>query len=235
MNKIAFITGGNKGLGKEVAKQLKEHGVDVIIGARDKELGLESARELDVASVQIDVTDEKSVMNAAKEVEERFGRIDILVNNAGITGSFKGKPSEATVPQIQEVYDTNVFGIVRVTNAFIPLLKKSENGRIVNMSSGLGSLTWNSDSDSEFYNYNLITYQTSKTAVNALTVAYAKEMAEFDIKVNAADPGFTATDLNQHRGYQTVEQGASTAVKLALLNQDGETGTYQDKNGVVPW
>lgn len=235
MNDIAFITGGNKGLGKEIAKQLKERGVNVIIGARDKQLGADAARELGAISIQIDVTDGKSVANAAKDVEDKFGHIDILVNNAGITGFFKGKPSEAKIEHLQEVFDTNVFGMLSVTNAFIPLLKNSENGRIVNMSSGLGSLTWNSDTDSEFYSYNLVTYQTSKTAVNALTVAYAKELGEFGIKVNAADPGFTATDLNQHRGYRTVEQGASVAVKLALLDSNGATGTYQDENGVVPW
>ena len=221
-------------MGKEIAKQLKERGVAVIIGARSKELGLNAANELGVKSVQLDVTDHESIASAVKEVEDKYDHIDILINNAGITGSFKGQPSEVTIEQLQEVYDTNVFGIVSVTNAFIPLLKKSENGRIINMSSGLGSLTWNSDPNSEFYNYNLITYQSSKTAVNALTVAYAKELSKFNIKVNSIDPGFTATDLNQHRGYRTVEQGASIAVKLALDESD-ETGTYQDENGVLPW
>lgn len=234
MSKVAFVTGGNKGLGKEIAKQLKEQGIDVIIGARSKEFGADTANELGVKSVQLDVTDRESITRAVKEVEDKYDHIDILINNAGITGSFKGKPSEVTIEQLQEVYDTNVFGIVSVTNAFIPLLKKSDSGLIVNMSSGLGSLTWNSDPNSEFYDYNLITYQSSKTAVNALTVAYAKELSEFNIKVNSADPGFTATDLNQHRGYRTVEQGASIAVKLTM-DESGETGTYQDENGVVPW
>jgi NAD(P)-dependent dehydrogenase (short-subunit alcohol dehydrogenase family) len=181
------------------------------------------------------VTDPASIARAAQDIEEQHGRLDILVNNAGITGSFRGAPSEVTPGQLRQVYDTNVFGVAAVTNQLLPLLRRSAAGRIVNMSSGLGSLTLSSDPGSEFAHYNLVTYQSSKTALNALTVAYAKELRETAIKVNAADPGFTATDLNNHRGYRTVEQAAVIAVRLATLGADGPTGTFQDENGAVPW
>jgi NAD(P)-dependent dehydrogenase (short-subunit alcohol dehydrogenase family) len=181
------------------------------------------------------VTDGDTVAAAAEEVGRRHGRLDILVNNAGITGSFRGAPSEVTVDQMQQVYDTNVFGAVAVTNAMLPLLRRSGAGRIVNMSSGLGSLTLGTDPGYEFADRNLITYESSKTALNAITVAYAKELRETGIKVNAADPGFTATDLNSHRGHRTVEQGAAIAVRLAMLGDDGPTGTFQDEDGTIPW
>jgi NAD(P)-dependent dehydrogenase (short-subunit alcohol dehydrogenase family) len=172
---------------------------------------------------------------AASQIGQQYGRLDILVNNAGISGDFRGAPSEVTLDQMRQVYDTNVFGVVTVTNAMLPRLRRSAAGRIVNMSSGLGSLAQACDPGSEFGHYNIITYQSSKTALNAVTVAYAKELRETRIKVNAADPGFTATDFNHHRGYRTVEQAAVIAVRLATLDADGPTGTFQDENGVVPW
>jgi NAD(P)-dependent dehydrogenase (short-subunit alcohol dehydrogenase family) len=238
--KIALITGANKGIGFEIARQLSEQGTFVLIGARDGARGKEAAAELTarglaVAPLPIDVTDPASIARAAEDIEEQHGRLDILVNNAGITGSFRGGPSQVTLDQLRQVYDTNVFGVVAVTNQMLPLLRRSAAGRIVNMSSGLGSLTLNSDPRSEFAGYNLVTYQSSKTALNALTVAYAKELRETAIKVNAADPGFTATDLNNHRGYRTVEQAAVIAVRLATLGADGPTGTFQDENGALPW
>jgi NAD(P)-dependent dehydrogenase (short-subunit alcohol dehydrogenase family) len=237
---IALITGANKGIGFEIARQLGEQGVFVLIGSRDEARGQEAAgtlaaRGLPVAALGIDVTDGASVARAARDIEQQHGRLDILVNNAGITGEFRGAPSEVTVDQLRQVYETNVFGAVAVTNAVLPLLRRSEAGRIVNMSSGLGSLTLNSDPGSEFAAYNLITYQSSKTALNAVTVAYAKELRATGIKVNSADPGFTATDLNQQRGYRTVEQAAVIAVRLATLGANGPTGTFQDENGPVPW
>jgi NAD(P)-dependent dehydrogenase (short-subunit alcohol dehydrogenase family) len=238
--KIALITGANKGLGFEIARQLGERGAVVLLGARDKARGEEAAAALAALGrpampLHIDVTDGGTVAAAADEIGDRYGRLDILVNNAGITGSFRGAPSEVTVDQMRQVYDTNVFGAVAVTNAMLPLLRRSAAGRIVNMSSGLGSLTLGSDPGWEFANYNLITYQSSKTALNAVTVAYAKELREAGIKVNAADPGFTATDLNSHRGYRTVDQGAAIAVRLATLGPDGPTGTFQDENDTIPW
>jgi NAD(P)-dependent dehydrogenase (short-subunit alcohol dehydrogenase family) len=238
--KIALITGANKGIGFEATKQLAEQGIFVFLGARDRARGEEAAsalvaRGLPVAPLRLDVTDGASIEQAAREISEQRGRLDILVNNAGVTGGFRGAPSEVTPGQMRQVYDTNVFGPVAVTNAMLPLLRRSAAGRIVNMSSGLGSLTLNSDPGSEFGDYNVLVYQSSKTALNAVTVAYAKELRESGIKVNAADPGFTATDLNQHRGYRTVEQAAAVVVRLATLGPDGPTGTFQDENGTVPW
>jgi NAD(P)-dependent dehydrogenase (short-subunit alcohol dehydrogenase family) len=238
--KIALVTGANKGIGFEIARQLGGQGMFTLVGSRDEERGLAAAGELtaqglSAAAVAIDVTDDASISRAAKEIGQRYGHLDVLVNNAGITGSFRGAPSEVTPDQLRQVYDTNVFGVVAVTNAMLPLLRRSPAGRIVNMSSGLGSLAQSSDPGSEFGSYNLITYQSSKTALNAVTVGYAKELRETPIKVNAADPGFTATDLNNHRGYRTVEQAAVIAVRLATLGADGPTGTFEDENGPVPW
>ncbi|MCT2588417.1 SDR family oxidoreductase [Streptomyces sp. N2-109] len=237
---IALITGANKGLGFEIARQLGQAGAVVLLGARDQGRGERAAdalREsgLPAEALRIDVTDGVSIAAAARRIEERYGRLDVLVNNAGITGGFQGPPSEVTPDQLREVYDTNVLGVVAVTNAVLPLLRRSAAGRIVNMSSDVGSLTLNADPESVFRNYNLITYQSSKTALNAVTVAYAKELRASGIKVNAANPGFTATDINNHHGHRTVEQGAVIAVRLATLGPDGPTGTSQDENGTIPW
>jgi NAD(P)-dependent dehydrogenase (short-subunit alcohol dehydrogenase family) len=238
--KIALVTGANKGLGREIARQLGARGATVLLGARHEGRGKEAAEELAaqglaVRPLPLDVTDEASVTEAAALIDERYGRLDILVNNAGITGGFFGPPSAATREHLREVYDTNVFGVLTVTNAMLFLLRRSPAGRIVNLSSTVGSLALNADFGSGFADYNLVTYQSSKTALNALTVAYAKELRHTPIKVNAANPGFTATDMNGHRGHQSVEEGAVTAVRLALLGPDGPTGTSQDDSGTVPW
>jgi len=238
--KIALITGANKGLGFEIARQLAEQGTIVLLGARDEVRGKQAAgsltaRGLSAVPLRIDVTDSTSIASAASEIRQQHGRLDILVNNAGISGSLTGSPSEATPDQMREVYDTNVFGVVAVTNAMLPLLRLSAAGRIVNMSSHVGSLTLSSDPGSEFRHLNVITYQSSKTALNAITVAYARELRATRIKVNAANPGLTATDLNNHRGDRTAEQGAMIAVRLATLGPEGPTGTSQDENGSVPW
>jgi len=237
---MALITGANKGIGFEVATQLAGRGVLVLVGARDEVRGRAAvdallARGFPVAPLQIDVTDDDSIARAAREIDAQYGRLDILVNNAGISGGAGGSPSEITRARMRQVYETNVFGVVAVTNALLPLLRRSAAGRIVNLSSGLGSLTLSSDPDSEFGPYNYLAYQSSKAAVNAITVAYAKELRADGIKVNAADPGFTATDFNNHRGYRTVEQAAVVVVRLATLAADGPTGTFQDENGIVPW
>jgi NAD(P)-dependent dehydrogenase (short-subunit alcohol dehydrogenase family) len=238
--KVALVTGANKGLGLEIARQLGARGITVLLGARDAARGGRAAERLTaqgltVSALPLDVTDGASIAAAAGEVERRHGVLDILVNNAGITGSFDGPPSEATPKQLQEVYDTNVFGVLAVTNAMLPLLRRSAAGRIVNMSSDVGSLSLNSGPDARFGGYNLVTYQSSKTALNALTLAYAKELRGTPVKVNSANPGFTATDMNNHRGGRTVEQGAAAAVRLATLAADGPTGTSQDDTGPVPW
>ena len=237
---IALITGANKGIGFEVATRLAQRGVFVLVGARDETRGREAvdallAQGLHAALVVIDVTDDDSIARAAGEIDGRYGQLDILVNNAGISGGAGGSPSEITRARMRQVYETNVFGVVAVTNALLPLLRRSAAGRIVNLSSGLGSLTLSSDPASEFGPYTYLAYQSSKAAVNAITVAYAKELRANRIKVNAADPGFTATDFNNHRGYRTVEQAAVVVVRLATLPADGPTGTFQDENGPVPW
>lgn len=193
------------------------------------------ARGLPVAPVQIDVSDDVSIARAARAIDERYGRLDILINNAGISGGAAGSPSEITRARMQQVYETNVFGVVAVTNALLPLLRTSAAGRIVNLSSGLGSLTLSADPASAFGPSSYLAYQSSKAALNMITVAFAKELRPARIKVNAADPGFTATDLNNHRGYRSVEQAATIVVRLATLPADGPTGTFQDENGMVPW
>jgi NAD(P)-dependent dehydrogenase (short-subunit alcohol dehydrogenase family) len=237
---IALITGANKGIGFEVATRLAERSVFVLIGARDETRAREAvdallAQGFHAAHVLIDVTDDDSIAKAAREIDDRYGHLDILVNNAGISGGTGGSPSEITRARMRQVYETNVFGVVAVTNALLPLLRRSAAGRIVNMSSGLGSLTLSSDPASEFGPNTYLAYQSSKAAVNAITVAYAKELRAAGIKVNAADPGFTATDFNNHRGYRTVKQAAVVVVRLATLAADGPTGTFQDENGLVPW
>jgi NAD(P)-dependent dehydrogenase (short-subunit alcohol dehydrogenase family) len=238
--KIALITGANKGIGFEIARQLGERGNVVLIGARDEVRGKDAAdslasRGIAAVPVQIDVTDAASVAGAAIQIGQRYGRLDILVNNAGIAGAFTGAPSEATADSMREVYETNVFGVVSVTNAMLPLLRRSEAGRIVNMSSHVGSLTLNSDPGSAFSGLNLIAYQSSKTALNAITVAFAKELRGTPVKVNAANPGVVATDINHHRGQRTPEQGAAIAVRLALLDGAGPSGACLSEDGAVPW
>jgi len=237
---VALVTGANKGIGFEVARQLAGLGMSVLIGARDEERGSRAEKTLrkesgNVRFVLLDVINPETVKKAVAWIEAEYGQLDILVNNAGIAGNFSGPPSEATADQMREVFETNVFGVVAVTNAMLPLLRRSPAGRIVNMSSDLGSLTLNDGPGAAFASVNLITYQSSKTALNAVTIAYAKELRETNIKVNAANPGFIATDLNGHRGTRTPGQGAAIAVRLATLDCDGPTGTSQDDLGTVPW
>ncbi|WP_185845745.1 SDR family oxidoreductase [Kibdelosporangium aridum] len=238
--KIALITGANKGIGFEIARQLGEQGIVILVGARDEVRGKNAADALSgygilAEPLQIDVTDPISAHDAAKQIEKGYGRLDILVNNAGIAGHFYGPPSAATAADIRQVYETNVFGVVSVTNAMLPLLRESEAGRIVNMSSHIGSLTLNSDPDSPVARVNLMGYQSSKTALNAITVAYAKELRDTPIKVNLALPGVVATDINNHRGQRTPAEGAEIAVRLALLDEDGPSGACLADEGPVPW
>ncbi len=245
--KVALITGANKGIGYEIARQLGSRGASVLIGSRDIARGEEAANKLrlsqiDAPTIQLDVSDQKTIDSAAKQIESVFGKLDILVNNAGIlsnSDAYGGKlrlpPSQVDIETLRHTYETNVFGVFAVTKALFPLLKKSKAGRIVNLSSGLGSLTLNSDPNSEFADFKLLAYNSSKTAVNAITVLLAAELKDTPIKINAADPGFTATDINQYQGYRTVEQGASAAVRLATLPDNGSSGGFFDENGVVPW
>jgi NAD(P)-dependent dehydrogenase (short-subunit alcohol dehydrogenase family) len=209
------------------------------MGARDRERGEKAVAELRgkglrVEFVQIDVTSDASVERAAAEVA-RQGRLDILVNNAGIALDW-GPASELSVEQSQKTFETNVFGVFRVTKAMLPLLKKSKHGRIVNISSGLGSLTRNAASDGGLTIRNqLLAYCASKAALNMITIHFAKELKSAGIKVNSANPGYTATDMNQNRGTRTVQQGAATPVRLATLKDDGPTAGVFSDEGVEPW
>ena len=237
--KIALITGANKGIGKEIARQLGKLGITVIIGARDKKKGKEAEKELrsqgmEVLTVKLDVTKQSTIDAAALEIEKKFGKLDILVNNAGI-GIDTGKPSTIDIDILYRTYDTNVFGPFRMIKTFLPLLKKSEAGRIVNMSSGLGSLERNSSQYWETSGPKLLAYNSSKSALNAVTLQFAYELRKTAIKVNSAAPGFVATDINQFRGTRTVEQGARAPVRLATLPEDGPTGGFFEEEGPVPW
>jgi NAD(P)-dependent dehydrogenase (short-subunit alcohol dehydrogenase family) len=230
--KTTLITGANKGLGRETARQLIADGHDVWIAARDRERGQRAATELGARFVRLDVTDEQSAQAAAAEVADASGSLDVLINNAGIIGSRK-PPREMTGDDMREAYETNVFGIVRVTHAFLPLLERSAEPVIVNVSSGMGSITVTTDPARLESSIVALGYPSTKAAVNMLTTQYAKALP--DIRVNAVDPGYTATDLNGHNGTKSVEQGASIIVAMAKLDGSGPTATLVDEHGVVPW
>jgi NAD(P)-dependent dehydrogenase (short-subunit alcohol dehydrogenase family) len=234
--RVALVTGANKGIGLEIARQLAREGILVLLGARDEQRGRAAAEKLraeglDVRPLSIDVADDRSVAAAADAVARDPGRLDVLVNNAGIAID-DGPPSRVSLDVLRRTYETNVFGVVRTTQAFLPLLRRAPAGRIVNLSSGLGSLTRNSDPSMPV---KFLAYNSSKTAVNAITIQFAWELRDTPIKVNAADPGYVATDLNRHQGVRSVEQGAATPVRLALLPADGPTGGYFNDDGPVPW
>lgn len=238
---VALITGANKGIGYEIASRLGQQNITVLVGSRDAERGEEAvarlrAQHLDAYLILIDVTDSSSVQHAASEIEERFGRLDILVNNAGISKEqARLRPSEYPLDALRETYETNVFAVVTVTNALLPLLRRAPAARIVNQSSAMGSLTLAADPASPYAGLNLLGYNSSKAALNAVTLEYAKELRDTPIKVNAADPGYCATDLNGHQGYRSPEQGAVAAVRLATLADDGPSGGFFNDEGPVPW
>jgi len=235
MTTTALITGANKGIGFEIARLLGERGITAIVGARDEERGRAAAARLGQPYVRLDVTDETSVRDAAKWIEQEYGALDILVNNAGILGPLDDSAGGSRADALREVYETNVFGVVTVTDALLPSLRRAPAARIVNMSSGLGSLADSLDPDSRFYGQNYLAYNSSKTALNMVTVVYANELRDTPIKVNAADPGYCATDLNAHTGYRTAEQGAAIAVRLATLGADGPTGAFLQDEAPVRW
>jgi NAD(P)-dependent dehydrogenase (short-subunit alcohol dehydrogenase family) len=232
-----LITGANKGLGREVAARLAALGWTVWVGARQPELGQAAADELaaggaDARFVPIDVTDDASVGTAVSVVEAGSGGLDVLVNNAGIIGSHK--PVLETGPDdFLACYRVNLLGPVRVTRAFVPLLERSEHPRIVMVSSGLGSLVAVTDPERIEFTIESLVYPSSKSALNMVTVQYAKALP--GMKVNAVDPGYTATDLNGHRGTQTVAEGATAIVELATIDSDGPTGGFFDSHGRAPW
>jgi NAD(P)-dependent dehydrogenase (short-subunit alcohol dehydrogenase family) len=223
-----LITGANRGLGFEVARQLVAAGHQVWIGARDEIRGRQAADAIRARFVQLDVTDDASVTTAAETV----GELDVLVNNAGISDG-RTSPSEATADHMRTVYETNVFGPVRVLRVFIPLLEKSAAPVVVNVSSGVGSLNLASDPSSPWREAIFPVYASSKAALNMLTIRYAAAFPR--MRINSVDPGFTATDFNQHRGTQTVEEGAEVIVRYALIPADGPTGGFFDRDGAEPW
>src|SRR6476646_3735399 len=223
-----LITGANRGLGFEVARQLIAAGHQVWIGARDDARGQQAADAAGARFVRLDVTDDASVAAAAERVEA----LDVLVNNAGISGGRIG-PGEATADQMRTVYETNVFGPVRVLRAFIPLLEQSAAPVVVNVSSGVGSLNLAADPGGRWREANFPVYASSKAALNMLTIRYAAAFPR--MRINSVDPGFTATDFNEHRGTQTVEEGAEVIVRFALIPVDGPTGGFFDRNGAEPW
>ncbi|HEX4357699.1 MAG TPA: SDR family oxidoreductase [Pseudonocardia sp.] len=233
----ALITGANKGLGRTAARRLATLGWTVLIGSRDAARGAEAvatlvADGLAAELVVLDVTSDGSVRAAAEEVERRHGRLDVLVNNAGIVGP-RVEVSETGPDELRACYETNVLGPVRVTRAFLPLLRKAANARVVMVSSGLGSLAVSSDPARVESRIHSLTYPSSKSALNMITSQYAKALPEF--RVNAVDPGYTATDLNGHSGPQTVEQGTDAIVELATIGPDGPTGGFFDRTGRVAW
>ena len=237
--KKVLITGANKSIGFETAKQMLALGYHVYLGSRDLEKGEAAARQLqsaNVTAIQIDISNSQSIAEARKNIDE----LDVLINNAGISGGFPQDTSSTSIQTIREVFDTNFFGTIEVTNAFMDLLKKSPEPRIVNVTSGLASLTLHNDPSWQYYTVKGAAYGPSKTALNAYTVVLAYELKDTAFKVNVVDPGYTATDFNHHRGPRNVTDAAADVVKFAILDADGPSGIFYsvDNNpetGVSPW
>jgi NAD(P)-dependent dehydrogenase (short-subunit alcohol dehydrogenase family) len=236
---VALVTGANKGIGYEIAAGLGALGWRVGVGARDAGRRDEAVAKLraagaDAFGVPLDVTDDASVAAAAELIEAEAGGLDVLVNNAAITGGMPQTPTTVAAETIRAVVETNVIGVVRTTNAMLPMLRRSASPRIVNMSSSVGSLTLQNTPGASVGPISGA-YAVSKTFLNAMTTQYVKELADTNILINSACPGFTATDLNGFRGVRTPEQGAQIAIRLATLPDDGPNGSFFDDNGVVPW
>jgi NAD(P)-dependent dehydrogenase (short-subunit alcohol dehydrogenase family) len=248
--RVALVTGANQGIGLQIAKDLAAHGFTVLVGSRNPERGEAAAREVgpEAHAIQLDVTDRDSIAAAAGRVRDEFGRLDVLVNNAAIahTGRRQGvtveeyprvfSPSAVPLEEVRAVFETNVFGPLAVYQAMLPLLRQTPGARIVNVSSGAGSLTLHSDPSFPFRSGFGPLYHASKTALNAMTLAMAIELEPAGIKVNAVSPGSTKTNLNNYEGEDSVEEGAREAVRVAMLGQDGPTGTFTHaKLGTLPW
>jgi NAD(P)-dependent dehydrogenase (short-subunit alcohol dehydrogenase family) len=247
---VALVTGANQGIGLQIAKDLVAHGFTVLVGSRNLERGEAAAKEVgpDARALKLDVTDQASIAAAAERIRKELGRLDVLVNNAAISNTRKlpgmsveefaksTRPSVVSLDELRAVFETNVFGVVAVTQAMLPLLREAPAARIVNVSSGAGSLTLNSDPAFPWRSIFGPVYPASKTALNALTVAMAIELGPEGIKVNAVSPGFTKTNLNGYAGTETVEQGAREAVRVALLGPDSPTGTFTRwEDETIPW
>ena len=244
--KTALVTGANKSIGFEVAKQLAQKGIYVYLGSRSLENGIEAINKLkteginNVEAIQLDVTNDESVQKARVIIGEENQSLDILINNAGVFGGYPQSAFDATIEQFKATYDANVYGTVRVTQAFIDLLKKSPEPRIVNVSSSQGSLTLHSDPSYKYYDFKGAVYLSSKAALNMYTVVLAYELKDTNFKVNAVCPGFTKTDFNGHRGTGTVEDAGKRIVKYALIDENGPSGKFfsEENNpvtGKIPW
>jgi len=246
---VALVTGANQGIGLQIAKDLVGHRFTVLIGSRNFERGEAAAKEVgpDARALQLDVTDRASIAAAAERIRKEFGRLDVLINNAAISNTSKllgtsvqeyaklTRPSNVSLDEVRAVWETNVFGALAVTQAMLPLLREAPTARIVNVSSGVGSLTRNSDPAFPYRSIFGPGYAASKTALNAMTLAMAIELESTGIKVNAACPGYTKTNLNNYTGTRTVEEGAREPVRLALLDANGPTGTFSNEGGPLPW
>jgi NAD(P)-dependent dehydrogenase (short-subunit alcohol dehydrogenase family) len=240
LKKTALVTGANKGIGFEVARQLAASGFTVLLGARNQARGDEAAATLkregvDVRHLTIDLDDPATIATAAKSIDVDYGHLDLLVNNAGIAVEGDGMPSSSSLDAIERTFRVNFLGSVAVTQAMLPLLRKAPSASIVNVSSGLGSLTKSSDPAWTHVAAKYLGYAASKAALNMLTVQLAYELRDTPIRVNSVDPGYTATDLNQHRSTQSIPEGAAEIIRLALLSDGGPTGTFSNAQGIVPW
>jgi len=239
--KSAFVTGANKSIGFETAKQLAQRGYFVYLGSRDKTKGFKAIENLNamgitnVDCIQLDVTDINSIKVARRELEAKTQKLDILINNAGISGGFPQPATKVSIEKLRLVFETNFFGAIQVTQEFIELLKKSDQPRIVNVTTELSSLTNHSDPNWIFAQFKPAAYGPSKTALNAYTVMLATELKDTNFKVNCVCPGFTATDFNNHQGTKTVEQGASAIVKYAIIDSAGSTGKFFNEDGEIAW
>jgi len=242
----ALITGANRSIGLEIAKQLSQKGLFVYLGSRNLENGETVVKELNeqgfqnIKAIEIDVTNPESISKARDIVENEQGKLDILINNAGILGPVPQTAAEASIKDIQSVFDTNFFGVISITQAFLDLLKKSESPRISNITSGLGSLTLHSDPTWKYYNVKGAAYGPSKSALNAYTIVLAYELKDSAFKVNVIDPGYTATDFNHHSGPGSVESAASFIIKHTVTDENAPTGQYfsndiEDESGISPW
>ncbi|KMQ68765.1 short-chain dehydrogenase [Chryseobacterium sp. FH2] len=246
VRKKALITGANKGIGFETAKQLLQNGYYVFIGSRNVDNGNTAVEQLksegfeNVEAIELDVTDTASVEAARKEIGSKTTVLDVLINNAGINGGFPQAALEASADAFQQVMDTNLYGVVRVTQAFIDLLRKSEQPRIVNVSSSGCSLTLHCDPSWKYYTHKAALYPASKAALNMYTINLAYELRDTPFRVNAVCPGFVATDFNGHRGTGTVQEGGIRIAKYAMIGEDGPTGKfiseeYNPETGETPW
>jgi NAD(P)-dependent dehydrogenase (short-subunit alcohol dehydrogenase family) len=248
--RVALVTGANQGVGLQVAKELVSNGVTALVGSRDLERGQAAAKEIgaDAIALQLDVTDRTSIAAAAERIRKEFGRLDLLVNNAAISNTSKlpgmsigeyaklTRPSNVSLDEVRAVWDTNVFGVLAVYQEMLPLLRESSDARIVNVSSGVGSLTDNANPAFAYRSIFGPVYPASKTALNAITLAMMIELDSTGIKVNLVSPGFTKTNLNGYAGTESVEEGSREVVRVALLGADGPTGTFTRwENVTIPW